>query len=317
MLNKDKSVKISILGLGSMGQNHLRILSMLKNVELHYIFDINQEVLSKLSAQYGVKCTTSIDVAASGADAVVICTPTCLHYEHFLLASKYSKAIFVEKPLADSLERAKEIKDLASEMNIFVQTGFIERFNPAVMELKNIISDDKAINIDLTRTNKLSSRITDVDVILDLMIHDIDLALHLNGPITDVHANGVKENGLVAFASAHFVHENGFYSRVLASRMTDKRIRRIQATCRNSFVDCDLLRKEINVSMQSEINDAPDKAYSISSVEHEVALRPQEALLVELQAFVQGCLSGNVDVPGADAGIAALEICEQIKGQIS
>tara|TARA_R110002096_G_scaffold432240_1_gene648626 strand:+ start:39035 stop:39985 length:951 start_codon:yes stop_codon:yes gene_type:complete len=315
-MSKEHLIKVTLLGLGNMGKNHLRILSMLKNVEVHYIYDINQETLDVLSKQYDVKATTDIDQAMLGADAIVICTPTSLHYDHFIMASKYAKSIFVEKPLAHSVEKARDIKEIAQNKNIFVQTGFIERFNPAVMELKKITSKDKAINIDLTRTNKLSSRITDVDVVLDLMIHDIDLALYLNGPVSKVQAVGVKENNLVGFASASFTHENGSFSRVLASRMTDKRIRRIQATCENSFVDSDLLRKEIFVSMQSQTTLGVTDAYTISSVEHEVALRPQEALLVEIQTFIQGCLGVEVDIPGVDAGIAALEVCDQIKEQI-
>lgn len=315
-MSKENLVKVTIIGLGNMGKNHLRVLSMLKSVEIHYIYDINQETLNKLSAQYGVKSTTDLDKAMSGADAVVICSPTSLHFEHFIKASKYSRFIFVEKPLAHSLEKARKIKEVAANESLFVQTGFIERFNPAVMELKNIISKDKAINIDLTRTNKLSSRITDVDVILDLMIHDIDLALYLNGPVSKVQAFGTKEKGLVAFASAFIIHENGSFSRILASRMTDKKIRSIQATCENSFVDSDLLRKEIVVSMQSETHQNQAHQYSISSIEHQVALPLQEALLVELQSFIKCCQGENIDVPGVSAGVDALIVCEKIQEQI-
>jgi len=313
---KEQIIKVTLLGLGNMGKNHLRILSMLKNVELHYIYDINQDTLEELSIQYDVKATADIDQAMTGADAIVICSPTSLHYDHFIMASKHAKSIFVEKPLAHSLEKAQEIKEIANRENIFVQTGFIERFNPAVMEMKKIITKDKAINIDLTRTNKLSSRITDVDVVLDLMIHDIDLALYLNGPVEKVHAVGVMENKLVGFANATLIHKNGSFSRVLASRMTDKKIRSIQATCEGSFIDGNLLRKEIVVSMQSQIHERTNDAYTISSVEHEVELRPQEALLVELQSFIQGCLGEKVDVPGVGAGVSALIVCDQIKEQI-
>ncbi|PHZ84850.1 Gfo/Idh/MocA family protein [Paremcibacter congregatus] len=315
-MSLEQTIKVTLLGLGNMGRNHLRILSMLKNIEIHYIFDVNEETLNNLSAQYGVNSTTDIDVALSGADAAVICSPTSLHYDHFILASKYVKSVFVEKPLADSLEKARKIKDVAEKEKIFVQTGFIERFNPAVMELKNIISKDKAINVDLTRTNKLSSRITDVDVILDLMIHDIDLALYLNGPISDVKAYGLKDNDLVAFASAFFIHENGAFSRVIASRITDKKIRSIQVTCENSFVNSDLLRKEISVSMQSQMKRDSNDAYIISSIEHQVELRPQEALLVELQSFILGCAGKTVSVPGVDAGLDALVVCDNIQRQI-
>jgi len=315
-MSKKQVVKVTLIGLGNMGRNHLRILSMLKNIEIHYVFDINEDTLKTLSEQYDVRATSDIDEAMSGADAIVICSPTSLHFDHFMLASKYTKSIFVEKPLADNLEKANKIKEVASKEDIFVQTGFIERFNPAVMELKNIITGDRAINIDFTRTNKLSSRITDVDVVLDLMIHDIDLSLYLNGPVAKVQAVGHKENGLVAFASAFFIHENGAFSRVIASRVTDKKIRSIQATCENSFVDGDLLRKEIIVSMQSQISKEPGRPYSISSVEHQVMLAQQEALLIEIQTFILGCLGDEIDVPGVDSGVDAMVLCNQIQEQI-
>ncbi len=315
-MSDNQLIKITLIGLGNMGKNHLRILSMLKNVELHYIYDINQNTLDALSKQYDVKATTNMNEAMSGADAIIICSPTSLHYDHFLMASKYAKSIFVEKPLADSLEKAIRIKELAEQEDIFVQTGFIERFNPAVMEIKKIIAKENTINIDLTRTNKLSSRITDVDVILDLMIHDIDLALYLNGPVSSVKAYGKKENELVAFASAFIEHENGSFSRILASRMTDKKIRSVQATCADSYIDGDLLRKEIVVSMQSKTVDYADQQYAISSVEHQVALRPQEALLTELQTFIEGCRRQPIDAPGLEAGIDALLVCQEIQEQI-
>lgn len=315
MLN-EKKIKVTLIGLGSMGKNHLRILSILKNVEVHYIYDINQETLDNISEQYGVRATTDINEAMTGADAVIICSPTSLHFEHFMEASKHVKSIFVEKPIAHDIEKALKIKEISEDQDIFVQTGFIERFNPAVIELKSIVAKDRVINLDLTRTNKLSSRITDVDVILDLMIHDIDIALYLNGPVSKVKAYGARENGLVAFASAFIIHENGSFSRVLASRMTDKKIRSIQATCENSFVNSDLLRKEIVVSMQSEINQKSGEAYVISSVEHQVELRPQEALLVELQSFIGSCLGEDIIVPDADAGVNALRICDEIQKEI-
>ena len=118
-MSKEHLIKVTLLGLGNMGKNHLRILSMLKNVEVHYIYDINQETLDVLSKQYDVKATTDIDQAMLGADAIVICTPTSLHYDHFIMASKYAKSIFVEKPLAHSVEKARDIKEIAQNKNIF------------------------------------------------------------------------------------------------------------------------------------------------------------------------------------------------------
>ena len=155
---------------------------------------------------------------------------------------------------------------------MFIQCGFIERFNPVVSELKRVLENEEVINIDFSRTNRLSSRITDVDVVLDLMIHDIDLALYLNGPVKSVVAHGKEEHGLVAFASALLHHENGSLSRVLASRMT----------------------------------------------EQQITVKPQEALLVEHQAFIAACNGDiSIELPTIDSGVDSLKISELILEQIN
>jgi predicted dehydrogenase len=165
----------------------------------------------------------------------------------------------------------------------------------------------------LTRTNKLSARITDVDVVTDLMIHDIDLALHLSGPVSTVSAHGLADGGMINFASALLTHKNGRFSRIQASRITEKKIRAIQATCTDMFVDCDLLRKELLVHRQSEIQQKNGGPYTISSLEQTIEVRPQEALLSELQEFVTLCKTGSTTRPDTADGLRAAIICDQIQ----
>ena len=306
------TVKISLLGIGNMGRNHLRILSLLKNVEVVSVFDVNEVELKKIAKQYDVPYTTNADEAISLADAVVIVTPTSTHYEYFLKCVGKVQYVFIEKPLADTLKRGEEIRQLSLDNNMKIQCGFIERFNPVVKEMKRILDTEGVINADFERTNRLSARITDVDVVLDLMIHDIDLALYLNGPVNKVVAFGQKEKGIIAFASALFHHENGALSRVLASRMTEKKIRSIQITTDKSYIDGDLLRKELIIHQQSNTVYEKDKPYVISSFEQQVQVLPQEALLSELQAFVALCCGEAVDVPDVEAGVSALVVSEQI-----
>jgi len=311
------SLKVALLGIGRMGRNHLRVLSILKDVEITNIYDVNESELQKLAAQYQLPYTTNINDAIEGADAVVIVTPTSTHYEYFKLCVGKVKNVFIEKPLATSFEQALEIKALATEHDMFVQCGFIERFNPVVAGLKQVLAHEKVINADFTRTNRLSSRITDVDVILDLMIHDLDLALYLNGPIKNVVAYGKKEHGLVAFASAMLHHENGALSRVLASRMTEKKIRSIQVTTDNSYIDAELVRKELLVHKQSTVSQEVGKPYVVSSLEQQLEVKPQEALLVESQAFIAACLGQvDADLPDIDSGVESLRISKLISEQI-
>lgn len=311
------TLKIALLGIGTMGRNHLRVLSMLKDVKITKIFDVNHELLIRLSKEYDIPWTTDACDALDGADAAVIVTPTSTHYEYFKLCADAVKHIFIEKPLASTYQDALDMKAIADERGLFVQCGFIERFNPVVVALKNVLAHESVLNIDLTRTNRLSNRITDVDVVLDLMIHDIDLALYLNGPIEKIRAFGKKEHGLISFASAIAQHSNGSLSRLLASRMTEKKMRSIEVTTEHSFLEADLLKKELKIHKQSQISQEQGSPYVISALEHDVAIKQQEALLAEHQAFIAGCRGEPVDVPDINAGLNSLNVSQLILEQIN
>lgn len=311
----DAPLRVGLIGLGKMGQNHLRILAMLKGVELVFVSDSNMTTADRVSTALGIPAIHGLSAVPAGTDAVIICTPTVTHVDMIRQAAEHVKSIFVEKPLAGTLDEAKEIAAFTKARQINIQVGFIERFNPAVQELKSILDRaQQVVSIDFTRTNKLSARITDVDVVTDLMIHDIDLALHLNGPARDVAAHGYARDNMIDFASALITHENGRFSRIQASRITDKKKRLIEATCIDMFVDCELLRKEIIINRQSEIRQVEGQPYTISAIQESVEVRPQEALLTELQTFVAGCRTGPTpDTPGVEAGLAAMDICDQIQ----
>lgn len=315
----DKPIRVGLIGLGRMGQNHLRILSMLKGVELAFVADADSAVAGRHGAAHGVPGVNSLDGVLDSVDAVVICTPTVTHADYIRMVAGKVRNIFVEKPLADTLEEAEQVARFAAEKGLNVQVGFIERFNPAVQGLKQVLDkSERVISIDFTRTNKLSARITDVDVVTDLMIHDIDLALYLNGPARSVAAHGFAHGEMIDFASALITHENGRFSRIQASRITEKKMRLIEATCADMFVDCELLRKEIIISRQSEIRQAEGQPYTISAVQEAIEVRPQEALLSELQAFVASCRGQRLaDLPGAQAGLAAMQISDEIQKAVA
>lgn len=311
---KQTPVRIGLIGLGKMGQNHLRVLSLLKSVDLAFIYDVDGGAAERLSATHGVPAVADLEAGLAQCDAVIICTPTSTHSEYMRLAARHVRNIFVEKPLAHTLEESRELAALAADRQLTVQVGFIERFNPAVQQMKRVLDkSEQIVSIDFTRTNKLSARITDVDVVTDLMIHDIDLALYLNGPVKTVSAHGLADGQMIGFASALLTHENGRFSRVQASRITEKKIRSVKATCIDMFVDCELVRKELLIHRQSEVQDQDGGAYAISAMEQTVEVRQQEALLSELQSFVARCRGEDVDAPDAVDGLRAAEICSQVQ----
>lgn len=308
-------VKIGLLGVGKMGQNHLRNLVMLKQVEIVFIYDFDKALCEQLAMQYGIKVSQNLDEDLPFVDGVVIVTPTFTHADYIRQVSKYVSNIFVEKPLTDTLESSQQIVSLAKELNLNIQVGFIERYNSAVVALKNVIKNSNhVINIDFSRTNKVSSRITDVDVVIDLMIHDIDLALNINGKPKKVEAHGYVKEGMAEYARAIITHENGAYSNIVASRITEKRIRHISATCDDMYIDCNLLSKEVFVNKQS-IEQYLDNV-SISSKSETIDVRPQEGLLLELMDFVKLCQGEKVDIPTEADGLLAMEVANDVQKQI-
>ncbi len=312
-------VKLGLLGLGSMGLNHLRVLSMLKGVEISFIYDQDLSKSDHYSKLYQVQAAKNLSEQIKGVDGVIIATPTSTHAEYIDFSAKFVDFIFVEKPLVSDLAEAQIIKSLI-ELNssLIIQVGFIERFNPAVTVLKNVLEQTtKIINLDFFRTNKLSSRILDVDVISDLMIHDIDLALYINGPVIDVESHGYGHAGSIDFASALLKHANGRFSRLLSSRMTEKKIRKIEATCVDKYIDCDLLKKEVMCTTQSKLTQLEGQPYVISGLTEAIEVKPQEALLLELQAFISLINGGIPDlIPLHDDGISALAVAEEIRRKI-
>jgi predicted dehydrogenase len=290
---------------------------MLKDVELAFVFDADVDLAARLAAAHETRSGADLDVLLPLAEAIVICTPTTSHGEMIRRVAGHVASIFVEKPLSDSLAESRDLVEFARGRRLALQVGFIERFNPAVQQLKAVLDGSaQVISIDFMRTNKLSARITDVDVVTDLMIHDIDLALYLNGPVSAVTAHGVARGRMVDFASALLTHENGRFSRIQASRITEKKIRTIQATCTDMYVDCELVRKELLINRQSEIQQEAGGPYTISAIEQTIEVRPQEPLLSELQTFVALCRGEHPDVPMAIDGLRASEVCDQIQRAI-
>lgn len=300
-----------------MGQNHLRVLASLRNVELCGIYDQDSEILSFSAQRYGVYACASLDELVDRCDAIVLVTPTSVHFEQIKSLIPRVRFLFVEKPLVPTVVQSAEIMELARIHGAKIQVGFIERFNPAVSVLKGVFSRlDQPIQADFSRMNKFSARIRDVDVVTDLMIHDLDLALYLFGPCLRVQAYGFKDSEQsVAWARAQIWHESGVVSQVTASRMTDRRIRQITATCADGFVDANLLRREVEIHRQYIENYADD--ITVSASVESVDVKPQESLLLELGAFISACETGDFSrVPSAQDSLSAIDLCEQILIQI-
>ncbi|MCD8554962.1 Gfo/Idh/MocA family oxidoreductase [Seleniivibrio sp.] len=308
-------IRIGLLGIGRMGQNHLRNIMLLKDAELAFIYDVDKEACAKLSVQYGVRVSENLDADMKQVDGVVIVTPTFTHFDYIKRAAECVKNIFVEKPLTDSAETAKEVVKLAEAKGLNIQVGFIERYNPAVATLKSVMQNSESIiSAEFNRSNKVASgRITDVDVVIDLMIHDIDLALGLNGKAVRVTAHGHQKNDVIEYARALVTHENGRVSDITASRITEKRIRQINVACEDMFIDCNLLVREVKVHRPAEQNL---NGAVLTAKDEAVEVKLYDALQAELSDFLKLCRGEKTQASDVYAGLESLEIAEEIRKQI-
>lgn len=316
-------IKIGLIGLGNMGKNHLRILSNLKGAKLEFISDTDKERAALFSKEYDVRTEEDYLEAAKSVDAIVLVSPTSTHFEIIQKLAPIVSGIFAEKPLAPSLQECEILDQICKKNNTYLQVGYVERFNPAVQVLDKILNTQKVISADFTRANKLSDRIKDVDVITDLMVHDIDLALHLFGKVESIQAYGQvgqNENQMIHWARATLKHSTGSYSSLTASRITEKRIRQISLTCEGAYVDANLLHREVYLSKQYE--EHYRDTVSVTGSEEAFDVRPIEPLFSELNTFVQNMADFNsnqevkLSYPDTESSIQVAQIADEVRTTI-
>jgi predicted dehydrogenase len=308
------------VGLGTMGRNHAKALAALAekfdNVTVAAVFDPDPAARSHAEA-LGLALTSDLAQALSGAQAAVVASPTSTHAQVLQAVGAAVPHVFLEKPLAATLDEAEALATWVAAQGLHVQLGFIERFNPVVRALQGALVRvaHPALHADFVRTGKGSARITDVDVVSDLMIHDIDLALWLFGPVARVEAAGVRQHGLLELASATLTHAGGTVSRLHASRITHKRERRVTVTLADQWMHADLLAKTLQSVQQ--VAD-PAKPGWFNEATTALPVPAGDALQDELRAFVLACQGreAEVDHPGvphATDGLAAQRVCDAIQ----
>ena len=310
-MSTNKKIRIGVIGLGKMGKNHLNILSFLNSVEVKFVSDIDNRKNDNKKFFF----TKNPYSLLQEVDAVIIATPTTTHFDIIKKVGKKVKNIFVEKPLAHNFSGVKKIINFVKKNKINLRVGFIERFNSAIESLLKIINkNQKIISFDFTRTNPLNSRIKDVDVVIDLMVHDIDLAILFNGNVKFITSYGYKKLGKFFYVTAILEHENGVISRILTSGITQKKIRLINVVIQNKYIECDLLRKEIYISKNTKVKNYSKKSFIYNNVSEVVETTPQESLLSELQAFINSCRGlNNKYLANHLHSYEVMRVCEKIQ----
>jgi predicted dehydrogenase len=312
-------VKIGVIGVGRMGQRHCRVLSNLRKTQLVGVYDQSVEVGNRVAKQFEVEFYPDMEQLLDKVDAMVLATPTPIHYEQAMKCLNKGVHILVEKPITETLEQAEMLVKLAEKQNILVQVGHIERFNPAYMELKNVLDELRPMAITLNRLSPYQGSNKDVDVVLDLMIHDTNLVLDLVGAYPErISALGLTANGgMIDHAVAQLYFTDGPILSMTASRVTEEKVRKIDVTCREAYIECDLQGKSIlaHRSTIGEYINAQKRGvkYRQESIVERINVPTFEPLFLELQHFTECVLENKLPFVSAKDGYMALKLAIQIR----
>lgn len=312
-------IRVGVLGGGRMGRNHCRVYSMLRHADLVGICDKDAVTGEKLAAQYDTRYFDDLDEMLREVDAVSIATPTPSHFTLAMRCLRAGKHILVEKPMTETLEQAHALAAAAKWSGRVVQVGHIERFNPTYMELKHILANLTPLAIDFRRLSPYAGSNTDVDVVLDLMIHDLDLLLDLaGGQPLGYDASGFSVmSGEIDHVVATIQSADGPLFMVSSSRVTEQKVRSIDVTAREAYVEGDLLSKSIAIhhSTIGEYRNYNHQGvqYRQEGVVERIHVPTAEPLFLELQAFIDCIRHGRTPLVTAEQGVATLELAMGIR----
>lgn len=319
-------LKIGIFGAGHLGKIHMQQWKEVDGIEIVGFYDPNDESATAASNAYGIERYTSINDLLQASEAVDIITTTTSHYEVAKAALLQGKHIFVEKPFTNTLEEAQELIKLVKEANVKCQVGHVERYNPALLSLGNMAI--KPMFIEAHRLSTFNPRGTDVSVILDLMIHDIDIVLHLvKSTVKRISASGVAVmSNSPDIANARIEFDNGCVANLTSSRISLKKMRKMRLFQRDAYISVDFLDKKTEI-IKLQDKDAPagmfDFPIDLGTGGHKVLsmnmpeVPEVNSIRMELQEFANAVIQDKPVRVTAFDGYQAMDIAHQVLKKMS
>ncbi len=313
-----KQLKTAVVGVGHLGRHHLRWLHSLPESNLTGMYDIDQEKGRKYANEYGVTAFESLEQLADNTEAVSVVVPTTAHFETASYLIERGIHCLIEKPLAASLDEAHRLEKLAREKSVKVTVGHIERFNPAVLALTNL--SIKPSFIEAHRLAAFDPRGTDVAVVLDLMIHDIDLALSFtSSKIVDIQATAVAVASQQAdIANARFTLDNGAVANLTASRISLKEMRKLRIFQKSGYYSLDLAKKQTDIYRLAKSGEkAEGMRIPLGKSGRDIVYQKiddsgEDMLQMELQSFLNAVIHDKpVAVPMEEA-VEALRVALEV-----
>ncbi|MCC6758519.1 MAG: Gfo/Idh/MocA family oxidoreductase [Candidatus Omnitrophica bacterium] len=303
-----RKINIAIIGIGHLGSRHLKVLSELKNiVNIVGVCDVKEDRTERLARHYNVPFFEDYRELAGKIDAVNICVPTTLHHKIGKFFLENGVHTFIEKPITMDIAQADDLIAVAQKNNLKLQVGHVERFNSAFRAIKHFTK--YPLFIECHRLNKFPNRSLDIGVVMDLMIHDIDIILGINNsPVKDFHAVGINVlTSMEDIASVRVVFENGCVCNLTASRVSEDVMRKIRIFTTDSYISLDYVQQEAHIY----------RKHGAMISKHALPIQKEEPLKEEIKSFIE-CVRDDQQpivsgVEGRDALKLALKICESIK----
>ncbi len=317
-------LKVGVFGVGHLGKFHLNNWKEIDDAELVGFYDPDIETSKIVESKYNLKRFENIEELLDKIDAADIIAPTPYHFELCEAAIRKGKHVFVEKPMADTLDQAKQLVQMVKEAGIKLQVGHVERFNPAFLALQNI--ELNPMFIEVHRLAQFNARGTEVSVILDLMIHDIDIILKLvKSDVKNIYASGVAViTDTPDIANVRIEFNNGCVANLTSSRISMKKMRKMRLFQKDAYIGIDFLEKKAEIIKLKSTEDEDAFTFDIEtpSGNKTIAIvnapaQPVNAIKEELQAFVQSIKENKSTVVNEIDGLLAMEVAHRILEKIS
>ena len=300
-------INIGVIGTGKLGTYHVEKLLSIPSVNLIGIHDSDQNSMDRCRQKYGVVTFKDIAMLLDKCQAITIATSTINHFEVALKALEKGLHIFIEKPITDNINDAIKISDIAKKKDRLIQVGHIERFNNAFKQSLEFINKPQFIEIH--RISPFPNRSLDIPVVMDVMIHDLDILLSINkgNPIKKIHATGASiVTNFIDLANARIEFKDGLVANLTASRISSKQMRKIRIFQDKSYIGIDLSEKKLDVY---KINNDKDDFIDVRSID----VKDEDALESELSHFIHCITNNDIPLVSANDGIDALKLAVKIE----
>lgn len=310
-------LRVGVVGCGNMGRNHIRVLSAMSDYELVGCFDTAEELAKSQADQYGIQAFSRIEDLLDCVDVAHVVVPSFLHRDIAVLAAQHGCHVLVEKPIALELDDAQEIIDACAKAGTRLCVGHVERFNPAIVALTQILQSENVISASFRRLSPFYGRVADASVVQDLMIHDIDVLDSIaKSPVKDVFAHGRSiHTDTLDYCQALVTFEDGMCASLTASRVTEAKVRIAEITCEKAYITVDYVNRSVEISRKTNftLDVGHDFQYKQENIVEQVVVPIVEPLRAEFAHFAHCINTGDEVLTSGEMGKLALELSSRIE----